>query len=144
MFSMFKKCGVRITSRRLEQYIMWNSPNNDWESDHCQLRWTLFVGWTCFSFLCTLSYVTCKQGNVHWGHFCPPRALFCGSHVVCSSTTFLTNCGRGESLRTATYPLTVVGVSKGMLPVEYLCPQHGHFLVSLRFHEDPKTVTEFR
>ena len=34
-------------------------------------------------------------------------------------TTFLKNCGSSESLRTATCLNTVVGVSKGMLPVKY-------------------------
>ena len=36
-----------------------------------------------------------------------------------TSTTFLKHCGRGESLGTTTCLITVVGVSKGMLPVKY-------------------------
>ena len=43
------------------------------------------------------------------------------------SITFLKNCGICESLRTTTCPKTVVGVSKGMLPVRYFAPQ-GLFL----------------
>ena len=43
----------------------------------------------------------------------PPRASF--------STTFLKNYGRGESLGTSTCLMTVVGVSKAMLPVKYFC-----------------------
>ena len=37
------------------------------------------------------------------------------------STTFLKNCGRGESLGSTTCLNAVVGVSKGMLSVEYSC-----------------------
>ena len=35
------------------------------------------------------------------------------------STTFLNNCGRGESLWTTTCHKAVVGVDKSMLPVEH-------------------------
>ena len=35
------------------------------------------------------------------------------------STTFLKNCGRGESLGTTTYLKAFVGLSKGILPVKY-------------------------
>ena len=59
--------------------------------------------------------------------FLPTRASF--------STTFLKNCGRGESLGTTTCPKTVVGVSKGMLPVKYFCSNKA-FFVSVIFHGD--------
>ena len=42
--------------------------------------------------------------------FLPSRATF--------STIFLKKCGIGENLGTTTYPKSVVGVSKGMLPVK--------------------------
>ena len=58
------------------------------------------------------------------------------------STTFVKNCGRGESLRTTTCLKTVVRVSKGMLPVKYFLLQQGLFLVSVKFHDDHKTVTK--
>ena len=45
-------------------------------------------------------------------------------------TTFLTNCGRGESLGTITCLRTVVGVSKGMLPVKYFHSNKASFRVS--------------
>ena len=45
-------------------------------------------------------------------------------------TTFLKNCGRGESLETPTCPRTVVGVSKGMLAVKFHCPNRACFYVS--------------
>ena len=35
------------------------------------------------------------------------------------STTFLSACGRGESLRTVTCLKTVAGVRKGIRPVKY-------------------------
>ena len=44
--------------------------------------------------------------------FLPSRACF--------FTTFLTNCGRGESLVTTTCLKTVAGVNKGLLPVKYI------------------------
>ena len=57
-----------------------------------------------------------------------------------SSTTFLTICGRGESLRTTTCPKTMIGASKGMLPVKYVTPTKPIF-VSVEFHGYHKTVT---
>ena len=54
--------------------------------------------------------------------FLPSRASF--------SSTFLTNYDRGESLRTATSLKTVVGVSKGMLPVRYFRSDKASFCVS--------------
>ena len=51
----------------------------------------------------------------------PSRAIFC--------TTFLKNRGRGESLRTTICLNTVVGVSKGMLPVEYFYSTKASFSV---------------
>ena len=64
--------------------------------------------------------------------FLPSRASF--------STTFLKNCGRGESLRTTTCLEAVVGVSTGMLPVKYFCYNKASFM-SVLFHADYKTVT---
>ena len=66
--------------------------------------------------------------------YLPSRASF--------FTTFLKNCGRGESLRTTTCLKAVVGVSKGMLPVKYV-PIKPLF-VSVEFHRDHKTVTKVR
>ena len=60
------------------------------------------------------------------------------------STTFHKNCVRGESLGTITCLETVVGVSKGMLPVKYLLLQQSPFFVSVKFHGDHKTVTKMR
>ena len=51
--------------------------------------------------------------------FLPSRASF--------STAFKKNCGRGESLGTTACPKTVVGVSKGMLPVRYLLSNKASF-----------------
>ena len=59
------------------------------------------------------------------------------------STTYLTNCGSGESLGTITCLITVVGVSKGMLPVRYFCSNKAPF-VSVECHGDHKTVTKMR
>ena len=42
---------------------------------------------------------------------------------------FLENCGRGESLGTTTCLKTVVGVSKGMLPVKYFRSNTASFYV---------------
>ena len=46
------------------------------------------------------------------------------------STTFLNNCGTGESLKTITCAKTVVGVSKGMLPEKYFHSNKASFYVS--------------
>ena len=54
--------------------------------------------------------------------FLPSRATF--------YTTFLHNCGRGESLKTTTCPKTVVGVSKGMMSVKCLRSNKASFCVS--------------
>ena len=50
------------------------------------------------------------------------------TYIQCSCTPqvvftpyFLKKCSRGASLTSTTCPKTVVGVSKGMLPVEYFC-----------------------
>ena len=45
------------------------------------------------------------------------------------STTFL-NCGRSESLGTTTCLKLWLAVSKGMLPVKYICPNEASFYVS--------------
>ena len=55
----------------------------------------------------------------------PSRVRFCSA--------LLKNCGRGESLSTATCLRTVVGVSKGMLPVRSFCSNNSSFCVSLIF-----------
>ena len=52
------------------------------------------------------------------------------SSQACFSTTFLKNCGRGEGHRTTTCLKTVVGVSMGMLPVEYFCSNKDSFFVN--------------
>ena len=49
------------------------------------------------------------------------------------STTFLKNCGRDVSLGTATRLKTVVGVSKGILPVKYFLLQQSHILCQSNF-----------
>ena len=54
-------------------------------------------------------------------------------------TTFLKNCGRGESLGKTTCPKTPVGVDNGMLPVKYFCSNKA-FFVSVKFNEDHKTA----
>ena len=46
------------------------------------------------------------------------------------STAFVKNCGRGESLQTTTCIKAVVGVSKGLLPVKYICSDKASFCVS--------------
>ena len=46
------------------------------------------------------------------------------------STTFLMNCGRGESLGTTTRLIAVVGVSKSMFPVKYFCSNKASFCAS--------------
>ena len=51
------------------------------------------------------------------------------------STTFLKDCGKGEGLRTTTCTKTVVGVSKGILPVKRFCFNKA-FFVSVQFHGD--------
>ena len=53
------------------------------------------------------------------------------------STTYLKNCGGGEGLRTTTCLKAVVGVSKVMLPVKYVCPNKASF-VSIKFNGDNK------
>ena len=57
--------------------------------------------------------------------FLPSCAGFC--------TTFRNNCCRGKRLGTTTCLKTVVGLSKGMLPVEFLHPNKFYFYVSLIF-----------
>ena len=54
--------------------------------------------------------------------FVPSRATF--------AATFLKNCGVGENLRTTTCIKTVVGVSKGVLPVKYFRSNKASFCVS--------------
>ena len=57
--------------------------------------------------------------------FLPSRASF--------STTFLKNCGRGESLGTTTFLKTVVGGRQGHAPCEVLLLQQSLFLCLLDF-----------
>ena len=45
-------------------------------------------------------------------------------------TTFLNDCGRGESFRTTTCLRTVVRVSRDMLPVEHFSSNEPSFCVS--------------
>ena len=66
--------------------------------------------------------------------FLPSRVSF--------STPFLINCGSGGWLE-ITCLKTVVGASKGMLPVKYFCSTKPLF-VSVEFHGDNKTVTKLR
>ena len=58
-------------------------------------------------------------------------------------TTFLRQYDKCESLGTTTCIKTVVGVSKGMLPVKYFHLQQPLF-VSMECHADHETVTEMR
>ena len=59
--------------------------------------------------------------------FLPSRARF--------STTFLKNCGRGESLRTTTCPKTVVGGKQSHAPCKILSLKQNVFLCQLNFME---------
>ena len=59
------------------------------------------------------------------------------------STTFLTNCGRSESLETTTCPKTVVGGKQGYAPCKVFLLQQSFFLCQLNFR-DLKTVTKLR
>ena len=63
------------------------------------------------------------------------------SSQASSSTTFLENCGRGESLETTTCHKTEVGASTGMLPVKHL-PYNKASFASVEFHGDHKTFTK--
>ena len=64
--------------------------------------------------------------------FLPSRGSF--------STTFFPKCGDGESLFTTTSLKVVVGVSKNMLHVKYVCSNKASF-VSVTFHS---TVAKMR
>ena len=66
------------------------------------------------------------QIGVQDAAFLPSRANF--------FTTFLENCGRGEYLGATACLKTVVGVSRGMLPVKYFCSNEA-FLCRLNFVE---------
>ena len=57
--------------------------------------------------------------------FLSPRASF--------STAFLKNCGSGKRFGTTTCLKTVVGVSKGMLLVRYICSNKISFLCQSHF-----------
>ena len=50
-------------------------------------------------------------------------------------TTFLINCGMGESVVTTTCDNTVVGVSKGVLHVKYFCSNKASILSKRHFME---------
>ena len=50
-------------------------------------------------------------------------------------TTFLTNCGRGDDLRTTTCFRTVVGCKQGHAPCEILLFHQSLFLCQLNFME---------
>ena len=65
----------------------------------------------------------------------PSRASF--------STTFLKNCGRGESLVTTTCHKTVVGGRQGHAPCRILLLHKACFCVSVEFHGDHITATRF-
>ena len=67
--------------------------------------------------------------------FLSSRAGFC--------ITFLKNHGRGESLRTTTCLITVVGVSKGMLLLNASASTRPVF-VSVEIDGNHKTVTKMR
>ena len=54
---------------------------------------------------------------------------------------YLRHCGRGEGLMSTTCVRTVVGVSKGMLPVRHLHSNIASCCVSCQFLGDHKTVT---
>ena len=60
------------------------------------------------------------------------------SSLASFSATFIKHCGKGECFRDTTCLKTVVGVSKGMLPVKYLRSNKASF-VSVEFHGDHKT-----
>ena len=47
-----------------------------------------------------------------------------------SSTTFLMNCGKGESLGRQHVLALWLGVSKDMLPVKYFCLNKASFCIS--------------
>ena len=59
--------------------------------------------------------------------FLPSRACF--------FTTFMKNCGRGESLGATTCGKWVVGVSTGMFPVKYFCSNNASFFSQSNFIE---------
>ena len=65
--------------------------------------------------------------------FLPSQASF--------HTTFLKNCGRSESLMTATYLKTMVVGRHGHTPCKIFLLQQIIFSVSVEFHRDHKTVT---
>ena len=58
-------------------------------------------------------------------------------------TIFQKNCGRGESLGTETCLKIVVGETKAMFAVKYIC-SNKVFFVSVRLDWDHKTVTKLR
>ena len=60
-----------------------------------------------------------------------------------SSATFLIYCVSGTSLATTTCFIAVVGVSKGMLHVINFHSNKSVY-VSVKFHEDHKTITKLR
>ena len=57
------------------------------------------------------------------------------------STTFINNCGGGESLWTTTCLRNVVGVSNSILPVKYFCSNDASFL---SFECNHRTATKMR
>ena len=60
------------------------------------------------------------------------------------STTFLRNCGRGESLMITTCPKTAVGGKQGDATCKILLSKENLFLVSVKFHGNHKIVTKMR
>ena len=82
-----------------------------WLSSNGSFSFTVFV----VAGQCIALFPLSLVGNILIGFwdvtFLPTRACF--------STTFLNNCGRGESIGTTTCLKTVVGVGKCMIPVEY-------------------------
>ena len=63
--------------------------------------------------------------------FLPSRASF--------HTTFLNNCGRGESLESTACSRNVVEINKGMLPVKCFRLNKAFFAL-VEFHGDHKTA----
>ena len=68
--------------------------------------------------------------------FLPSRAI--------SFTTFLKNCGRGESLGTTTCPKTVARGNQRHATCNICLLQQGLCFVSVDFCGDHKTVTKIR
>ena len=64
----------------------------------------------------------------------------CSVPIKCFSCTLVKICGRGSSLRTTTYPKTVVVVSKGHAPCKTLVFQQGHLLYQSNFMENMRLL----